>query len=217
MSDIVIELKKRNWSNAKISKNLGMDNDEILRLCQITGLQEMFSDEEFSKSWDIDIMSEDDIDFILSEENIEPDKEQKDGRILHTYENWECHKAGFYSNQPPKNMTKEECEDKYTEFLRDIPLFQKTLRKVIKEWKNSCEHYLTNTDMNRIAWLGQAALCYEYNIPACFRAGYNKLSEKEQYNADLVALKYLNIWLRRNNFDQVDESIIKNKPKADLY
>lgn len=55
MSDIVIDLKKRNWSDAKISKNLGMDADEVLRLCQIGGLAELFSDKEFSKSWEADI------------------------------------------------------------------------------------------------------------------------------------------------------------------
>ena len=31
MSDIVVELKRRNWTDEKISKNLGMDQDEILR------------------------------------------------------------------------------------------------------------------------------------------------------------------------------------------
>src|SRR6476659_6705735 len=34
MSDIVIELKKRNWSDTRIAKELGMDADEVLRLCQ---------------------------------------------------------------------------------------------------------------------------------------------------------------------------------------
>jgi ParB-like chromosome segregation protein Spo0J len=54
MSDIVIELKKRNWSDEKIATNLGMEPDEVLRLCQISGLVELFSDEDFSRSWDID-------------------------------------------------------------------------------------------------------------------------------------------------------------------
>ena len=54
MSDIVIELKKRNWTDEKIAKNLGMEPDEVLRLCQISGLVELFSDDEFSKSWDIE-------------------------------------------------------------------------------------------------------------------------------------------------------------------
>lgn len=53
MADIVVELKRRNWSDAKISKNLGMDEDEVLRLCQITGMAEAFADSDFSKSWDI--------------------------------------------------------------------------------------------------------------------------------------------------------------------
>ena len=61
MSDIVIELKRRNWSDEKIAKNLGMDADEILRLTQITGLAEMFKDEEFSASWDLESAEEPDV------------------------------------------------------------------------------------------------------------------------------------------------------------
>lgn len=53
MSDIVIDLKRRNWSDAKIGKELGMDPDEVLRLAQISGLAEAFADRDFSKSWDI--------------------------------------------------------------------------------------------------------------------------------------------------------------------
>ena len=53
MSDIVIELKRRNWSPKKIGKELGMDQDEVLRLVQITGLAEMFIDKEFSEAWEV--------------------------------------------------------------------------------------------------------------------------------------------------------------------
>lgn len=52
MSDIVIELKRRNWSDEKIGKQLGMDQDEVLRLTQISGLAEMFADAEFSEAWE---------------------------------------------------------------------------------------------------------------------------------------------------------------------
>jgi ParB-like chromosome segregation protein Spo0J len=62
MSDIVIDLKKRNWSDEKISKNLGMDKDEVLRLCQIGGLVELFSNSEFSQSWEAQITKEEIID-----------------------------------------------------------------------------------------------------------------------------------------------------------
>ena len=52
MSDIVLELSRRNWSDAKIGRELGMEPDEVLRLKQITGLAELFSDSEFSKAWE---------------------------------------------------------------------------------------------------------------------------------------------------------------------
>jgi len=60
MSDIVIELKRRNWSDKKIGKELGMDADEVLRLTQITGLAEMFSDKDFSEAWEVDMLDESD-------------------------------------------------------------------------------------------------------------------------------------------------------------
>jgi ParB-like chromosome segregation protein Spo0J len=54
MSDIVVDLKKRNWSDDRISRELGMEADEVLRLCQLSGLSELFNDQEFSQSWDIE-------------------------------------------------------------------------------------------------------------------------------------------------------------------
>lgn len=58
MSQIVIDLKRRNWSDAKIAKELGMDADEVLRLTQITGLAEMFADKEFSQAWEVGMTDE---------------------------------------------------------------------------------------------------------------------------------------------------------------
>lgn len=66
MSDIIVDLKRRNWSDEKIGKNLGMDPDEILRLSQISGLAEMFADRDFSEAWEADSINEaDDIDVVM--------------------------------------------------------------------------------------------------------------------------------------------------------
>ena len=51
---LITMLKKHNWTNARIGKELGMDADEVLRLKQITGLAEAFADKEFSRSWEVD-------------------------------------------------------------------------------------------------------------------------------------------------------------------
>ena len=54
MANIVSELSESGMSDTWISKNLGMDLDEILRLKQITGLAALFKDKEFSKSWEVE-------------------------------------------------------------------------------------------------------------------------------------------------------------------
>ena len=61
MAEIVVALKKRNWSDKKIGKELGMDEDEVLRLTQITGLAEMFADKEFSEAWEAQMYDEENI------------------------------------------------------------------------------------------------------------------------------------------------------------
>jgi len=75
MSEIVLELKRRNWSDNKIGRELGMDPDEVLRLSQITGLAEMFADKEFSEAWEAQIINEDDdLSIIKESSGIEADK-----------------------------------------------------------------------------------------------------------------------------------------------
>ncbi len=51
MSNIVKELHELGRSDAWISKHLGMERDEILRLKQITGLAALFKDVKFGKAW----------------------------------------------------------------------------------------------------------------------------------------------------------------------
>jgi ParB-like chromosome segregation protein Spo0J len=71
MSDIVLELKRRNWSDAKISKELGMDADEVLRLAQISGLADAFKDREFSLAWEAETAfgEDDDLQEICEDSN----------------------------------------------------------------------------------------------------------------------------------------------------
>lgn len=143
-------------------------------------------------------------------------KNKKIKRIFHTWDKWECYPAGFYENSK-EGMTKEQCEEAYRSLLADDQRFENALARVISEWKNSCEHYLTNENMNRIAWLGQASLCIELGIPSCYRSGYFLLSEEEQKKADLLALKYLNKWLETNGHDPVDLEGAGVKAKANIY
>jgi len=205
MSDIVIELKRRNWNNARISRELGMDEDEVLRLCQITGLSDIFSNQEFSSSWDVEgFLDESDFEELDdAPESIEGmDKPRTVNtsdpqRIFHTHDKWECYDAGLYAGSV-EGKTKTECRQLYADFLRDDERFRAGMQTVIETWKNSCEHYLTNAAMNRIAWMGQAAACVGASLPAEFRGGFNLLSESEQIHANELATEYINTWLTEN-------------------
>lgn len=64
MSNIVKELHELGRSDAWISKHLGMDRDEILRLKQITGLAALFKDMRFGDAWE---PAEDEFDEKVSE------------------------------------------------------------------------------------------------------------------------------------------------------
>jgi len=215
MSEIVIELKKRNWSDARVAKELGMDPDEVLRLSQISGLTDVFGDAEFSQAWDAAIMEDDALEHV-SEEDVQA-LDTEDGRILHTWDNWECYPAGFYRDKPPSGLTAQDCEEAYRDFLADIPQFDVGLQRVLAEWVNSCEHYLTNEKMNRIAWLGQAAMCIETGIPARFCGGYNLLTDEEKHAADAKALEYLNKWLIEHGREPLDMEAAQSKTVANLY
>lgn len=52
MSNIVAELHKIGRSDAWLAKHLGMDAEEITRLKQLTGLADLFKNNEFSRSWE---------------------------------------------------------------------------------------------------------------------------------------------------------------------
>jgi AraC-like DNA-binding protein len=225
MSDIVIELKNRNWKNERIAKELGMEQDEVLRLCQITGLSSLFKDDDFSKSWDIKDSAPDE-EFVPMDDFVSEQEKEEYGfrtvntsdekRVFHTYEKWECYKAGFYATKKD-GMTKEQCEKEYANFLSDLNRFEKALKKVIKEWKNSCEHYLSNQSMNRIAWLGQASMCYSTGVPSVFCAGFHLLTDKQQLEANMMALKYLNKWLVKNGFNKVNLDEALTQRQSTIY
>ena len=138
-------------------------------------------------------------------------------RIYHRWENWECYPAGFFEEHPPKGMTHEDCQNKYAEFLIDIPLFKSWAYKVVEQWVNSCEHNLTNSTMNRIAWMGQASVCLAYGIPSKYRGGYHLLTLQEQENADKAALEVINYWMFLHGYGAYTLKTIRSRTEANLY
>jgi len=138
-------------------------------------------------------------------------------RIYHTWEKWECYPAGFYNDKADSDLPKEELEKQYADFLADTGRFKEALAGVISYWKNSCEHYLSNENMNRIAWLGQASACYALKLPSAYRGGFHLLTLEKQKEADLTALWALNQWLKSKGETQLTYEQAQSKTEANLY
>jgi ParB-like chromosome segregation protein Spo0J len=209
MSEIVLELKNRNWTNQRIARELGMDEDEILRLCQITGLAHLFTDKDFSRAWEsIDAVESDDFTplddtFDGAGMEVRTINTGDPNRVFHTFDKWECVKAGFYASTKD-GWSKEQCEQAYFDLLSDPDEFDLIARRVISEWPMSCEHYLTNSAMNRLAWIGQASVCLKHGVPSQFSSGWNLLSDEQKDKANEVALKVLNEWLESREIGLLD-------------
>ena len=183
----------------------------------------MFKDADFNKAWVSDGCADDDFEEFNGEVSPEDMTEHRipnetdDTRIFHHYEKWEAVGYNFFG-LTHKTMSKLQCEHQYRLLLQDIPKFRSTLDKVVAEWPYSCEHNLTNRSLNRIAWLGQAALAYEHQIPSIYCSGFQLLSDKEKQAANQTALDVLNEWLSARGIEPVtmEEGLQVNR-QVELY
>ena len=123
-------------------------------------------------------------------------------RRYHPWWNWECHHAGFYSRHwvcDGVKVQRDNALDGYGEFLKDLERFHRAGCRVIREWRCSCEQFLLNEKINRIAWIGQASACIAEGIPARYKSGFYTMSRREQHCANSLAGELLREWL--SDFD----------------
>lgn len=123
--------------------------------------------------------------------------ENKTTQIYHPWDKWEDHKHGFYDNISGRD--KKEMINKVVQMFSDSELTEICMRKVINEWKYSCEHNLTNMNMNRIAYLGQAACCVFAGIPSSITMeAWSLVPEDKRKTADLIASNLIKEWEVKN-------------------
>lgn len=114
-------------------------------------------------------------------------------RIHHHYEKWEDWKLGFYDNVSGKNKT--DLINKVIELFSNPELIEVYMNRVISEWIYSCEQNLSNTSMNRIAYIGQAACCIYAGVTSSITMEAWSLVKKENRDiADSIASDVLKKW-----------------------
>jgi hypothetical protein len=143
-------------------------------------------------------------------------------RVYHPWWEWESVAAGFYA-PTAKGFDTTQAKQAYADFLRDSPRFEAALKRVLAEWPNACEQFLSNESINRIAWLGQASMCIETGVPCWFRAGFQQLTDSEQRAANSLAALYLHRWTQarlddaRSGHGSARRSIHSNLESAGLF
>lgn len=128
-------------------------------------------------------------------------------RIYHPYTLWEDYKAGFYDNV--SGETKKQMIDTVVDFFCNPILTRNFMMKVVKEWKYSCEHNLTNESMNKVAYIGQSACCIYAGIPSTITMeAWSKVPKENQLQADEIALDVIEYWKKQNKKIQLCLNII---------
>ncbi len=112
-------------------------------------------------------------------------------RVYHPYTVWEDFRAGMYvySSNPAKDA--EEAR----QLLASPDALREAMSDVVNAWPKASEQFITNTESNRRAWLGQAACCYRLGVPAiATRAAWWLLTEDQQDLANAAADSVLHQW-----------------------
>jgi len=117
-------------------------------------------------------------------------------RIYHSYDKWEDHAHGFYDNVSGKN--KPELIQAVVNLFSSDPQTRYFMKRVIDEWKYSCEHNLSNISMNRIAWLGQSACCLSNGVPSTVTMeAWSEVPLPFRERADKIANDLIQEWEER--------------------
>ena len=115
-------------------------------------------------------------------------------RIYHNYKNWEEYKNGMWRTIKDEEE-KEKLLQEAIRFTGNHQLYGEYMMKVIKEWKISCEHNLTDTSLNRQAWIGHSACCLAIGCPEDItREAWWKLTDDQRDLANKEADKAINKW-----------------------
>jgi hypothetical protein len=112
-------------------------------------------------------------------------------RIFHPYWKWEETKFNMWGDVKDR----EKYFKKAIEFTGNHKLYGKFMMKVVKEWKYSCEHNLSNISSNRQAYIGHAACALAFKCPEdIVRLAWHELTDNQRELANKQADKAIKFW-----------------------
>lgn len=113
-------------------------------------------------------------------------------RIWHNYKKWEDIEMWRKVSQQEETMYLQQA----IEFTGNAVLYGSWMRKVIDTWPIACEHNLTNSGMNKRAWLGHAAVHMAIGCPEYItRMAWGRLTDQQRDEANQQATDNINLWI----------------------
>ena len=114
-------------------------------------------------------------------------------KVYHPFNLWEEVKFNMWGKVDDKSAYLSKAID----FTGDWDLYGSWMLKVITDWPISCENSLTDTSMNRRAWIGHAAVAYAIQCPEdIVRLAWGKLTDEQRILANRKADEAIELWER---------------------
>lgn len=129
-------------------------------------------------------------------------------RIFHHYNKWEDFHAGMYaeSREGRKERVKQAAN-----ILGTPSICKKAMEKVISEWQIATEYNLSNAEINRKAWLGQAACsCYAGIHEDETREAWGIMTEPQRIEANRIAASIIRKWLRDKEREEAPQMMFND-------
>ena len=125
-------------------------------------------------------------------------------RIYHHYNKWEDFHHGMYE----EDKTGREIRVKLAAYiLGNAGICKRAMLMVIENWKTATEFNLSNTWINRRAWLGQAACSIYAGVHEDeTREAWGKLSSEKRTQANDIATAVIKEWLSKYDDGQDAET-----------
>lgn len=109
---------------------------------------------------------------------------------------WEEVAAGMWEPSPPNDF----CEKQALQTMRSEQFYEGMLM-VIDLWDKSCINSLTDQNINKVAWLGQASMALICGCPQhVTRKLWAMLSPLERKKANAYAKRAISSWYKRNGY-----------------
>ena len=123
------------------------------------------------------------------------------------WDQWEC--LPMYDNANCDKAEFDSRKNEYANFLADSQEFGSQARSMTRDWPLSCLNFLTNKQINRVAWIGQSTACYAIGLPSRFRCGFWLLNSEQQERANRVAAVVLQEWIIEHNRNKKQDRCIR--------